>query len=260
MLDATSAMEVTAAVDELSKIHGNPALIIIDTLNRNFGPGDESSTADMGRFINKIDDNLRIRYGCTVLIIHHTGWNEMARARGSSALRAALDWEYKLTKQANGTKVLLTCTKSKDHVPPPSITFLSEIISIDGWIDDDGDVMTSCIMKVTEAAARGENEKPLSRGERIAFDALLATIKDTGKQTVHINAWREAAYRMGISATPTQTAKKKAFQRAINGLRDAGYIKAEHDVWQPIKDMRQKRDNSGTCPSTLIGTDRDTPL
>ncbi len=97
-LDASSAADVVAAVDELQKVHGNPALIIIDTLNRNFGPGNESDTADMTKFISAIDENLRCRYQCAVLIVHHTGLTEKHRARGSIALNGALDWEYRLKK------------------------------------------------------------------------------------------------------------------------------------------------------------------
>lgn len=75
-LDAESAAEVVAAVDELQKLHGPPVLIVVDTLNRNFGPGNESDTADMTKFIAAIDEHLRCRYQCAVLIVHHTGLTE----------------------------------------------------------------------------------------------------------------------------------------------------------------------------------------
>jgi putative DNA primase/helicase len=41
LLDQASAFEVVQAIDELKSLHGAPVFIIIDTLNRNFGPGDE---------------------------------------------------------------------------------------------------------------------------------------------------------------------------------------------------------------------------
>ena len=63
-LDAQSALDVTQAVDALCKEHGKPTLIIIDTLNRNFGPGDENATQDMTKFIATIDKTIRVRYGC----------------------------------------------------------------------------------------------------------------------------------------------------------------------------------------------------
>jgi RecA-family ATPase len=51
-LDPDGANDVAEAVDEMRKIHGDPVLVIIDTLNRNFGPGDESTTRDMTAFIS----------------------------------------------------------------------------------------------------------------------------------------------------------------------------------------------------------------
>ncbi len=122
-LDSDGAAEVTQAVEDLVLDHGEPVLIIIDTLNRNFGPGDENKTEDMTRFISVIDQNLRCRYRCAVLIIHHSGLTEKERARGASALRASLDWEYRMTKNADGTRIL-TCTKAKDHEEPPLVAFM----------------------------------------------------------------------------------------------------------------------------------------
>jgi len=155
-LTKSSAREVILAVDELMELHGTPVLVIIDTLNRNFGPGDENLTADMTRFVNIVDAQLRIKYKCTVLIIHHNGLSNQDRGRGSSALRAALDWEYSLIKNANGI-CALTSTKMKDHEPPPSISFKPEIITLDELIDrEDGEVVTSCVLHQTDGQLQGK--------------------------------------------------------------------------------------------------------
>jgi len=90
-----SLNEVIDAVDSISTQHGHPVLIVIDTLHRNFGPGDENSSKDIAAFIEAAD-TLRTRYGATVLVVHHTGHGDKGRARGSSAIRAALDSEFSL--------------------------------------------------------------------------------------------------------------------------------------------------------------------
>lgn len=74
------------SVDEATRDIGPPALIVVDTVARNFGPGDENSTVDMTRFIAACD-RLRVRYRCTVLLIHHSGHADKLRARGSMALK-----------------------------------------------------------------------------------------------------------------------------------------------------------------------------
>lgn len=245
-LEKEGTEELIRAINELVEANGTPVLVIIDTLNRNFGPGDENSTADMTCFVAAIDDSLRIRYGCAVLIIHHTGLTATERARGASALRASLDWEYRLEKNADGTRTL-TCTKAKDHAEPEPISFIPEEIRIEDWIDpDDGEVMTSCVLRRVEGIAA--DTKPLRGARKVALDTLTEA---GGGDPVHIDAWREAAYSSGISPTSSSDAKKKAFQRAVSDLREAGRVDTLNDYWWPTRDKGQHRDNGGTCPGTF---------
>lgn len=77
-------------MDALAVECGKPQLIVVDTLARNFGEGDENNTADMNAFVAAMDD-LRSRYpGSTVLVVHHTGHAEKGRSRGSMAFKGAL--------------------------------------------------------------------------------------------------------------------------------------------------------------------------
>ncbi|MEI6155002.1 MAG: AAA family ATPase [Deltaproteobacteria bacterium] len=237
-LDESSAQEVINAVDNLKELHGTPVLIIIDTLNRNFGPGDENFTSDMTRFVSIVDAQLRIKYGSTILIIHHNGLSNQDRARGNSALRAALDWEYRLTKIEDIRT--LASTKTKDHEPPPPISFKPEIIILE--VDDlDGKFVTSCVLHQTDAPAgtgkkgqAGTGKKPLSLPQKIAYDTLLAAIKESGEDgKVHEDSWRKIAYSKGISNGEID-AKKHAFRRAITGLREQNLIDVLNDYYWPI--------------------------
>ncbi len=111
-LNQASANEVTMAIDELKALHGKPLSIFIDTLARNFGPGDENSTADMSKFIATIDGVMG--NDCLRLIVHHTGHGNQNRARGNSSLVAALDAEYRLIKNDDRTATMSN-TKLKDE-------------------------------------------------------------------------------------------------------------------------------------------------
>ncbi len=82
----TELVDLIAAIDEGEA----PALIVLDTLARCFGGGDENATKDMSAFVSACDA-LRRRYGCTILVVHHTGHADKNRARGAIALKAALD-------------------------------------------------------------------------------------------------------------------------------------------------------------------------
>lgn len=252
VLDKDGTEEILAAVGDLTDQHGNPALVIVDTLNRNFGPGDENSTSDMTRFVAAMDE-LKTKYKCCILIIHHSGLNDKDRSRGASSLRAALDWEYKIEKNPDGSRTLV-CTKSKDFEHPPEITFRPTEIDLD-WTDEDGEQMHSLVMdKIQSAPAyRG---KSLTGTNKIALDTLKQAMRDTGDIKIHIDVWREYAYEAGISPTPNDDAKRKAFQRSINKLRDLEQIDTRNDFWWPITDKRTKTGQSPDSPRT----DKDTPL
>lgn len=222
IVEKDSIKSIQTAIDELAHTHDQPVLIIIDTLNRNFGPGDENSTQDMTRFVAGVDA-IRGRYQCAIMVIHHSGLISTERARGASALRAALDWEYRLAKNADGSRIL-TCTKAKDYEAPPDLGFALEEIALD-WDDETGSPMTSCVL------TRLENMTPekvrLHGAKKIAFDCL----KSLGGQAVDIDEWRLACYSAGISPTSSTESKRKAFKRAAADLRDAGLVIAANDLW-----------------------------
>lgn len=116
-----AAKDLCQVIGEMSQAYGVlPAMVVIDTVARNFGEGDENSTEDMSRFINHIDTYLRLPFGSNVFLAHHAGHN-MDRARGSSALKAALDSEYQVVK--DGAVVQFIPTKMKDAELPPELTF-----------------------------------------------------------------------------------------------------------------------------------------
>jgi hypothetical protein len=56
LTDANNAKDVRLAIDSVCN---NASLVIIDTMHRNFGEGDENSANDFGLFINNIDNYLR---------------------------------------------------------------------------------------------------------------------------------------------------------------------------------------------------------
>jgi hypothetical protein len=111
---------------------GDPLLVIIDTLARNFGGGNENCTNDMGTFINHLDIHIRRPFSCCVMIVHHTGHNHHSRARGSTALKGAVDSEFKVSNQNN--IIRMETTKMKDSEPQDTLSFklVTEIIEIPG--------------------------------------------------------------------------------------------------------------------------------
>ena len=111
LTDEASAAEVASTIAEITKKHGPPVLIVIDTLARNFGPGDENATKDMSAFVANLDKYLG--NSCVRAVVHHSGHGDKGRSRGNSALKGAVDFQFCLAKKADGT-VEMTNPKMKD--------------------------------------------------------------------------------------------------------------------------------------------------
>jgi putative DNA primase/helicase len=146
LCDPLSVAHVEMAVDEITAEHGKPGLVTIDTVARNFGPGDENSTQDMTLFIAAAD-RIRTKYGCTVLLVHHTGHADKTRARGAMALKGALDAEYRMDKDEAGV-VRFEATKMKDAEHPDPMAF--RICTVELPLhDEDGQPVTSAVLDET---------------------------------------------------------------------------------------------------------------
>jgi hypothetical protein len=120
------------------------ALIIIDTWARNMA-GDENSTVDTTAAIRAVDE-LRALYQCTALIVHHSGQAESERGRGSSALRAALDIEYKV--EINNDIMIVKNTKTKDGEAPEPMTLAFESVDLGIFDEDSEPVFSSALVEV----------------------------------------------------------------------------------------------------------------
>jgi 5S rRNA maturation endonuclease (ribonuclease M5) len=90
--------DLDALVAGVMALGSKPALIILDTLARTFGNGDENKQADMNAYVTAAD-RLRELTGAHVMIVHHSGVHEDKRERGSNVLRGAADTVIKVERK-----------------------------------------------------------------------------------------------------------------------------------------------------------------
>lgn len=135
VLTEGSVKAVKEEIDKLVAAYGKPGFIVLDTLAANFGPGDENSSEAMMTFIRHINRYLRDPYGCTVMVIHHTGHNNGGRGRGSSALRAGIDFEFGVIRDSKDKGVIeISSTKTKDAERPADMWMRPKLVKV-GWDD-----------------------------------------------------------------------------------------------------------------------------
>ncbi|UOF77233.1 regulatory protein repA [Caudoviricetes sp.] len=146
--DLNTSTGLQKIVQSLDEIKTTPDLIIVDTLHR-FLLGDENSAQDTKTLLDACSA-LTKHYRCSVMLVHHVGVADTAqlRPRGSSSWWGALDSAVCLVaaKEEGNIPMQMIQLKAKDDecVAPRSAGL--QVVPINGWIDDDGDQVTSCIL------------------------------------------------------------------------------------------------------------------
>jgi hypothetical protein len=197
--DALQLRELVQAV-EAAVPAGRPALVVLDTLARSFGGGDENSTQDMSRFVSACDA-IRQHWGSTVLVVHHTGHADKTRARGAIALKAALDAEYRLT---NTGGLVLAATKMKEAEMPPPLALSLATIELPGLVDEYGNPVTSAAIEVLDADTSAIISKAMAKpGQRgkwqeigMAVARRLAAEGEDGRASV--KDWHAECEKAGM--------------------------------------------------------------
>jgi hypothetical protein len=208
--DPSSVQDVIHAIEDRP---GPPDLVVVDTLARNFGAGDENSTRDMGRFIAGLDQ-IRTRYQCAIIVIHHTGHAAPDRARGAGAFRAALDAEYAVTRGADDV-IRLSCTKMKDASRPDPLAFKFRSVDL-GMLDAHGRAVTGVVLdRVDWTEPASQARTGTGRHQRTAL-AVLDQMTDPT-----LSDWKARMKMSGID--------RRRITDVIRSLTDAGQIYISND-------------------------------
>lgn len=192
MADDQQVGLLSIATERVKQQTGLPVkLIVIDTVARCFGAGDENRATDMGAFI-KGCDLIKSLTGATVLLIHHTGKSEENGARGSSALRAALDVELLVKREDSESQaVTITCTKMKDdeEAAKQSYDLKRHIVCY----DDDGVEVTSLVVidRGREPVVPGDKELDTVGNLSSNHKAMYQAIKTLWETCGGVAAWAD---------------------------------------------------------------------
>jgi hypothetical protein len=140
-------VDVTSAIDEANI---TPALVLVDTFSK-YSPGlDENSNQEVAQFLAGLSVELRDRYGCTVLLVAHTGHGDQRRARGASALGANTDAEFIVERPEGTDTVTVSRSRYKDAPELPPLAYRTENIDL-GRVDEEGARVTSLVLRSIDA-------------------------------------------------------------------------------------------------------------
>ena len=217
--DPDTILEMLCEINKLAAMSELPVLIVIDTMARALpGECDENSAKDTMAFVDMCD-RLQTQYNCAVIIIHHTGHAEESRkrARGSSALKGAMDLEILL----DAGKGVIEWTKTKDSEPHLPIKY--ELVKT---TYGDGPRDNSCILKYD--VRYDPTTEQMTKPAKIGAQTLSTLCHKLGTTQIAEDDWREEFYvEYGGSK---QSAKRQAFNRAKSDLERIKYIQVRGNI------------------------------
>jgi AAA domain len=235
----------------------NPGLIVIDTVAKAIGAGDENGQGMATLLANA--EALAQRFGCLVLCVHHVGHGQDAqdRPRGWSGLVAALDVMI-LAERADGAmSVTLTTQKLKDDASNVALTaHLSRVIL---GTDRDGDEVSTLVIDEVgkaEVVAKSVTKEPVATQRRLLMDVVRAAVDEAGEEFrpyangplvravkdehIRTRLYAAIAEKAGPDEDPEklEERQRKAFNRALASALNAKSLvakdrKGKRFVWLP---------------------------
>jgi hypothetical protein len=226
------AKALAATIKQLEAKSGQACvLVIIDTVTRTFGSGDQNSSKDMQKFIQSADELTRAT-GAHVAAIHHSG-HVGERGKGAIDMDGAVDVSFGVSVTGTGpTKVFrLECTGANDGDEGVITSF--RLDSVELGTDTDGNVTTAPVVVQVDGVKHDGSNLKGNTGK--ALDALVRAIQEHGTcapdgspgipdgvATVGRDQWREQYYADVKIKEPDikEPTLRSRFNRAVTELLD----------------------------------------
>jgi len=150
-------------------------LVILDTVGRSMAGMNENTQEHASAFTNLVE-HIQYELGAAVLVLHHTGFSDQHRARGSSVFGADADTIIRLDRETKAKVVSLTMTKQKDAPEWEKKKYVrldTVVVSMDPFIDSLVAVTGEAV-----AAQKEEQQSAQTLAANITREAVEAAIID----------------------------------------------------------------------------------
>ncbi|WP_192359490.1 AAA family ATPase [Mesorhizobium mediterraneum] len=247
MIDLTTGLAdadaLATAINDAGKACGEPCVwIIIDTLTRTFGPGDQHQSKDMAKFVRSCD-RLSEKTKAHVTVIHHTGWAG-DRGKGAIDLDGAVDASFMVKKSASG--YALECDGANDGDEGTICHFTMKGIEV--GIDDEGEPTYAPVVMPSDGVSAGEHLVATLKGHSAkALEVLTLACQNAGRP-IGEEDWRKAFYSTDPSAKAGTL--KTRFKRARETLTEQGVVHYHEGTYWVAPDG-----TNDTCAADVPCTD-----
>ena len=167
-------------------------MVVFDTLSTTFAGGNENSSEDMGKYVTntkRIQEELET----SPTIVHHSGKDQSAGARGHSLLRAATDTEIEVRAEKRGDKWKREIEVKKQRESEDNYSFKFGLKRVGVGVNNRGKEVTTCQL-VLENDVDFESVIPsvvdeLPNLQKFMYFAVEVANKMHDNSTKMINAW-----------------------------------------------------------------------
>jgi hypothetical protein len=190
----------------------------VDTLAQASAGGNENSGEDMGEVLAACR-RIHKETGAMVLLVHHSGKDQTKGERGWSGMRAGMDCSIEVIRNDNQRSFKVS--KLKDGEDGQVFLFEQKIVEI--GFDEDGDVISSCVVvhSTADFVPPPKTIKPCGKTQIMIYNEILdlevfdSNVKNTfGSLLVHL-------------ASKMDT---KNFKRSIKTMVERGVLFESGDV------------------------------
>ena len=240
------------AVVHAARMH-RAGLVVVDTLARTFGPGNEDTAQDMGGFVSAMD-RLREEAGAHVAVVHHGPKDPDAKTpRGSVALVGAADLVVKVKKGAEGSPSVAVVEAAKDDADGAELPFTLRLVAL--GTRDDGSAITTCLATDDGGVVRRTAARvALSPAAQKAVTFLSDLLADEGSplpvgpdwpsardlRGVPVERWRAECEARGLSLAEKSDDRRRAIDRAMTQAGTAGAVAVRNGLaWLVRKGLFQ---------------------
>ena len=217
-LNLSDADDLQALCDAIDLLPTKPALVIIDTLSR-YSVDVEESNAEMSRFLSTMDTDIRVRYGCTVLLIHHVGHSQKSRPRGPYSLVANTEANY-MMKRLDDWTALFAVDRLKDSENPDPLPMHARVVET-GKRDEDDLPITSLVLLSREPVAN-QRRSPTGKNQKAVLEELRRRCDTNQRVEIADNELRKLI--SGLVG-------RRRIKEVVSSLRQEGWLIQKDGVW-----------------------------
>ena len=230
--------EIIALVEEIKEASGQDCVqIVVDTVSRAMAGGNENGPEDMTAFISNVDA-MRAATGAHCMLVHHSGKDVAAGARGHSSLRAATDTEIEMELSREDGLRFARATKQRDMETGAEFAFKLDVITL--GVDQDGDDVTTCVIEPVQGDEIADaKRKPMSKNGKLLVECFMQLQGERiGAPNPSGAGWPDSGTRWAISEADlrshfygkiTTQNKRGTFRETVSVMISDGHLAANDE-------------------------------